>query len=116
MSPQPSNPARVLLFGNYAELLGTRAMLLQSVGMIADIAVGIHDFRSRTADAGSLYSAVVCCYTATDAECDEIIAITNQNRTAFLKLEPLLSPTDLINQALNVIGRGRSRLDGASNG
>ena len=55
MSPVSSNPRRLLLFGTDGRLLETRAMILQSAGMIADIAVNIKDFRLRTADAGSLY-------------------------------------------------------------
>jgi hypothetical protein len=111
-SPQSSDPARVLLFGNHVGLLETRAMVLRSVGMIADIADGIHDFKCRAVHSGSRYDVVICCYTATEAECHEIIAISHQNRTAFLKLEPFLSPPELIRQALSMIGRERSGFDG----
>lgn len=103
MSREISKPPRILLFGKDADLLSTRASVLQSVGMIADIALNIDGFTH----AGSLYDAVVCCYTATDAECKEIIAITTRNRTPLLKMQPLVEPSKLIRQVISLIGQGR---------
>jgi hypothetical protein len=108
MSPELSKPARVLLFGHDAELLETRAKVLRSVGMIAEIALHVGDFT----DAGSLYDGVVCCYAATEAECKEIVDITDRNRTPLLKLEPLLSPPELIRQVISLVRQRYPRTEG----
>jgi hypothetical protein len=108
MSPELSNPARVLLFGKDEALLETRAKVLRSVGMIAEIALYVGDFFRS----GSLYDGVVCCYTATEAECKEITAITDRNRTPLLKLQPLLSPREFIRQVSSMV-RASSRDSGA---
>ncbi|HEY1806288.1 MAG TPA: hypothetical protein VGG45_17580 [Terracidiphilus sp.] len=102
MSAELSKPARVLLFGNDAELLSTRARVLQSAGVIAEIALQVDDF----ADAASRYDGVVCCYTATEEECKEIIAIAARNQTPLLKVEPLLQPPELIRQVNNLLSQG----------
>lgn len=109
MSPELSNPARILLFGRDANLLQTRAKVLRSVGMIAEIALQLSDL----SDVNSRYDGIVCCYDATEAECKEIIAISNRNRTPLLKLEPLLSPRTFIYQVISLVGQGRSGAPGA---
>jgi hypothetical protein len=104
MSPELSKPARVLLFGHDAGLLQTRAKVLESVGVTAEIALHVRDFTN----AGSLYDGVVCCYDATEAECKEMVEITNRHRTPLLKLEPFLSPPELIRQVIGLIRQGHS--------
>jgi hypothetical protein len=99
MSPEISNPARILLFGKDEALLETRAKVLRSVDMVADIALHVEDF----SQSGSLYDGVVCCYTATEAECKEISAMTDRNRTPLLKLQRLLSPLELIRQVSSMV-------------
>jgi hypothetical protein len=110
MSPETSKPARILLFGKDPDLLSTRASVLRSVGMIADIALDIDGFT----DAGSLYDAVVCCYTATQAECKEIIAITTRNRTPLLMLQRLVEPLALIRQVTALVSQERPGPGGAA--
>src|ERR1700733_1078264 len=113
MSVESPNPDRLLLFGRDANLLETRAMVLRSAGMTVDVAVDIGAFKGRITAPGSIYDVVVCCYTATTAECNEIIPIANRTRTSLLMLEHLLSPQALIDQVSNLIKDGRSRLDDA---
>jgi hypothetical protein len=81
-------------------------MVLRSVGMIAELALHVDDFT----DAGSLYDGVVCCYTASEVECEQVTDIANRNRTPLLKLEPLLSPQELIRQVICLIEPGNRGL------
>jgi hypothetical protein len=87
-------------------------MVLRSVGMIAELALHVDDFT----DAGGHYDGVVCCYTTTAAECEEIIDIANRNRTPLLKLEPLLSPQELIRQVISLVRQEHRGLKGATGG
>jgi hypothetical protein len=110
MSPESSNPARLLLFGKEPELLETRAKVLRSAGMIADIAVDLDDFEVRITTCDSIYDLVVCCHTVTEAECTEVIAISNRTRTTFTMVERLLPPRVLIDQVTNLIRRARGSM------
>jgi len=105
MSPASSNPARLLLFGKDPELLDSRAKVLRSAGVIADIAVDLDDFEVRVTNSDSIYDVVVCCHTVTEAECNEVIAICNRTRTTFTTVERLLPPRILIDQVINLIRR-----------
>lgn len=66
MTPESSNPARLLLFGRDLELLEIRAKVLRSAGMIADISVDLEDFKVRITLSEAIYDVVVCCHTALD--------------------------------------------------
>ena len=105
MSPESSNPARLLLFGKDPELLETRAKVLRSAGMIADIAVDLDDFEVRITNSDSVYDVVVCCHTVTEAECNEVIAISNLTRATVMMVERLLPPRALVDQVTNLIRR-----------
>lgn len=109
MPPRLSNPPRVLLFGNDAELLETRAQVLRHVGMVAEIALRL----DALIDVRPPYDGVVCCYSATEAECKQLAAMTNQNGTPLLRLEPPLSPLELVRQVSGLIRQGRPGLTGA---
>jgi hypothetical protein len=73
------------------------------VGVIAEIAFEVGDI----AAAGSRCAGIVCCYSATEAECNEIIAIATRNQTPLLKVEPLLEPPEFIRQVNHLISQGR---------
>ncbi len=113
MSLELPNPGRLLLFGKDADLLESRALVLRSAGMIVDIAVDIDEFKIRIAAPGFAYDVIVCCYTATKADCSEISTLSNRTRTSVMILEHFLLPSELIGQVSNLIGDGRSRVDGA---
>lgn len=105
------NPSRVLLFGRDAYLLEIRAMVLRSAGMIVDVALDMDDFKVRLA--ASVYGVVVCCHTATEDDCNEVIAASVRNRSALLKLERFLSPQALIDQVARLMSEGRPKSDAA---
>ena len=109
MSQESSNPARLLLFGNDAELLETRGNVLRSAGMVADLSVDIDDFKVRITAPGLIYDVIVCCHTVTEAQRNQIIALSDQTSTKLTILECLLSPRELIAQVANLIGRTAKR-------
>ena len=111
MLADPSNPSRVLLFGKDPYLLEIRAMVLRSAGMIVDVALDMDDFKVRVA--ASVFGVVVCCYSATEDECNEVIDASLRNRSALLKLERFLSPQDLIDHVAHLISEGRPKVDAA---
>lgn len=113
MSLRHDDPQFVLLFGRDPELLETRADVLRSTGISVDIAAGLRDLKDRVDHTSSNYGVVVCCHTATDAECEEVIAIAIRNGIAFLNLECFTAPLELIERVSSVInerrlGRGSS--------
>jgi hypothetical protein len=116
MSPESPNPDRLLLFGEDANLLEIRAMVLRSAGMTVDIAADINDLKVRIAASGQIYHALICCHTVTEAECAEVIAIANRTQTALIMLECLLPPSELIDRVSELIGERPSRSDGATSG
>lgn len=109
MSLNVPNPARLLLFGNDPILLETRAQVLRSSGPIVDIAIDVDALAQRIASANSSYIVLICCYTATEAECSELVAIAERHRIAMLQLERFLAPTELIQQVSNLIKVARSK-------
>lgn len=108
MSVDSPKPDHVLLFGKEPNLLEIRAMVLRSVGMVVDIALDIGTLKARVTASHSMYGVVVCCYTATDAEYNEMIVIASQNRLALLRLERLLAPGVLIDRVFRLIRGGRA--------
>jgi hypothetical protein len=63
-----------------------------------DMTTDIGSFKKRIADPGSPYGAVICCYTAADAQREEIVAITARSRITMLQLDCLVQPSALIAQ------------------
>ena len=114
MSLESRNPARLLLFGRDANLLELRALVLRSAGMTVEIATDIDDVKVRFATSGSIYQALICCHTATQAECTEVIAIATRAQTALVMMECLLPPSELIDRVSKLIAERRSGLDGAT--
>ena len=110
------NPTRLLLFGEDANLLEIRALVLRSAGMTVDIAADIDDLKVRIAASNQIYHALICCHTATEAECTEVIAVANRTQTALIMLECLLPPSELIDRVSKLMWERRSRLDGATSG
>lgn len=108
MSSQHPNPEIVLLFGPDSNLLETRANLLRSIGLMADIAASLSDLKDRVDVSPSNYGVVVCCHSATDAEYEEVIAIAGRNRIALLKLEHFTAPLDLIERVSTMIKKRQS--------
>jgi hypothetical protein len=111
MLADPSNPSRVLLFGRDSYLLEIRAMVLRSAGMMVDVALDMDDFKVRVA--ASVYGVVVCCHTATEDECNEVIGASLRNQLALLKLECLLSPQALIDRVARLISERPPKVDAA---
>lgn len=91
-------------------------MVLRSAGMTVDIGADIDDVKVRIAASDPIYHALICCHTATEAECAEVIVIANRTQTALIMLECLLPPSELIDCVFKLIGERRSRLDGATSG
>lgn len=104
-----SNPSRVLLFGRDNYLLEIRAMVLRSAGLTVDVALDMNDCKVRMG--ATVYGVVVCCHTATDDECNEVIDASLRNRSASLKLERSLSPQVLIDRVTRLISEGRPEVD-----
>lgn len=86
-------------------------MVLRSADMTVDVALDIEDFKVRVAAYD--YDAVVCCYTATEDECNEVIGVSLRSRLALLQMERFLSPQVLIDRVARLIREGRPKVDGA---
>ena len=109
MPAEYRNPSRVLLFGKDANLLQTRAMVLRSGGMVVDVVVDIGAFKIQVGDSAVAYAAIVCCYTASDFECDEISSIAKEKCISLITLQCSPSPQVLIEQVADLIRSGKAR-------
>ena len=112
MSQETPNADRLLLFGNDADLLKTRAMVLESTGMTVDMTVTLDDLKTRIAAPNSVYRLVIYCYTVSEGECDEVATIATRSSTPLMMLEQLLLPSELIDQVSNLIQNLGSGFDG----
>jgi hypothetical protein len=84
-------------------LLDTRALILQGAHLAADATTDMKALRQRIAGPNSPYSAVICCYTATGIEREEIVAITTRSRITMLQLHCLVRPSTLIAQVSDLL-------------
>lgn len=109
MSEEFRKPNRVLLYGKDANLLATRAMVLRSVGIAVDVVTDIGDFEVQIGDSGLLYGGIVCCYTVSDFECDEVRSTAKENHVSLLNLRGSVSPQALIELVSGLIAEGRGR-------
>jgi len=116
MPIESPNPGRLILFGIEARLLASRAMVLRSTGMTADIVVNMEEFKLRIGNPGLGYDVAVCCYTATDAQRREIIALSNEAGIEVLTLEHLLSPQEFIERVYDLVNERRSKPGGRERG
>ncbi len=116
MPIESPNPGRLILFGNEARLLASRAMVLRSTGMTADVAGDMEEFKLRIGNSGLDYDVAVCCYTATDAQRREIIALSKEAGTNVLNLEHFLLPPEFIERVYDLVKERRSELRGREHG
>jgi hypothetical protein len=97
-------PSRILLFGKDRMLLYTRTLVLQRAHFVTDVATDMETLKKQLAAPELKCRAVVCCYTATENEREEIFAITTRSQLAMLQLHRIVQPDSLIAQLSTLLG------------